>query len=67
MKKFMNLTIKIPSEFDDINNLKYPKIAIKRIADTRPIKHNFTWNDVNVNKNLCIKVINKVKSSCIIM
>ena len=70
MKKVMNLTIKIPSESDEINNInniKYQKNAIERIENTRSTKHNFTWNDVNVNKNCCIKVINKVKTSCIIM
>ena len=69
MKKFTNLTIKIPLESDDINNLKYQKIAIKKIEDTRHNKHIFTWNDahINVNNNLCMKVINKVKTSCLIM
>jgi hypothetical protein len=69
MKKITNLSIKIPSESDNINNLKYPKITIKKIDDIRKNKHNFTWNDVNinVNKNLCMKVINKVKTSCVIM
>ena len=66
MEKFANLTIKIPSE-SDIKNLKYPKIAIKKIADMRPNKHNFSWNDVHVNKNLCVKIINKAKSICTIM
>jgi hypothetical protein len=65
MEKITNLTIKIPS--DDIKILKYPKISIKKIADGLPNNQHFTWNDVNVNKNLCMKIINKAKTSCIIM
>ena len=67
MEKIQNLTIKIPLE-SDINNLKYPKIYIKKIADVKMKKQHFTWNDVhvNVNKNLCIKIINKAKTNCII-
>jgi hypothetical protein len=67
MEKIQNLTIKIPS--DDIKNLKYPKIYIKKIADVQTKNQNFTWNDVNVNvnKNLCIQIINKAKTACIIM
>ena len=70
MEKIKNLTIKIPLE-SDINNFKYPKIYIKKIADVQTKNQNFTWNDahvnVNVNKNLCITIINKAKTACIIM
>ena len=68
MEKNTNLTIKIPLE-SDINNIKYPKIYIKKIADDQSKNQHFTWNDVhvNVNKNLCITIINKAKTACIIM